>query len=240
MGVIIFNGISSVDRDIFVETPPAYELPEKDYETIHVPGRNGDIFVDKGSYKNVKREYSIAACSFDERYDNFLYSATQISSWLHSAAGYARLEDSYEPDYYRLASFCDSGNIENIFGRAGKATIEFDCAPQRFLKFGERTFSFSASGSIFNPTIQKAKPIITVYGDGDGALTIGAYSVSISSISESITINSEIGDAYKGSTNLNSSVTLSNDFPVLVPGTNNISFSGGITSVSIVPKWWTL
>jgi phage-related protein len=40
--------------------------------------------------------------------------------------------------------------------------------------------------------------------------------------------------------NRNSTITLNNGFPKLVPGENNISFSGGITSVEVIPKWWTL
>ena len=30
------------------------------------------------------------------------------------------------------------------------------------------------------------------------------------------------------------------EFPKLVPGSNTISFSGGITSVEIIPRWWTI
>ena len=54
------------------------------------------------------------------------------------------------------------------------------------------------------------------------------------------TIDSELQDAYKGTTNCNSLVTLSNGFPKLIKGENEISFSGGITSVEVIPKWWTL
>ena len=59
MGVIIYNGISSEEFAIQVEHPPGYETPEKDYEVTHIPGRNGDIYVDKGSYKNASRSYDI-------------------------------------------------------------------------------------------------------------------------------------------------------------------------------------
>ena len=60
MGVITFNGIASDKLDIQVEHPPGYETPKKDYEIVHVPGRNGDVYIDKGSYQNVSRTYDIA------------------------------------------------------------------------------------------------------------------------------------------------------------------------------------
>ena len=69
---------------------PGYETPEKDYEVTHIPGRNGDIYVDKGSYKNVSRSYDIAIGAENK---DFTIMANFISEWLNSASGYAKLED---------------------------------------------------------------------------------------------------------------------------------------------------
>ena len=41
MGVITFNGITSSSVGVEVETFPNYVAPQKDYEVIHIPGRNG-------------------------------------------------------------------------------------------------------------------------------------------------------------------------------------------------------
>ena len=60
MGVIIFNGRSSKDRGIEVWSPPNYQVPQKDYDTIHIPGRDGDLLIDKESYKNVSRSYTVS------------------------------------------------------------------------------------------------------------------------------------------------------------------------------------
>ena len=51
MGVIVFNGIPSTEYQIHVEKPPVYAMPERDYSVVHIPGRNGDIVVDSGSYR---------------------------------------------------------------------------------------------------------------------------------------------------------------------------------------------
>ena len=60
MGIIIFNGVSSEDLHILVQHPPEYGFPEKDSESTHVPGRNGDIVVDSGTWQNVDRTYDLA------------------------------------------------------------------------------------------------------------------------------------------------------------------------------------
>lgn len=239
MGIVIFNGVSSQVYHIQVEHPPDYETPEKDYETTHVPGRNGDIYIDTGSYKNVTRTYQIAVGSEN---GNFTQLANGISNWLHSANGYARLEDTYEPDYYRIASYVEGGTVENILEHAGRITISFDCKPQRFLKLGDEPVEFVDIGTIWNPTQFQALPTITVRGEGEGVLGVGNYKVMISDIGESITINSDIQDIYneETNTNKNSLVTLPSGFPKLDSGDNEISFTGGIEEVEVVPKWWTL
>lgn len=237
MGVIIFNEISSGDYDIQVEKLPDYETPEKDYDIIHVPGKNGDVLIDKGSYKNITRTYQISVGSLTK---DFTPMANSISEWLQSASGYARLEDSYEPEYYRLAMYKDSGVIENLLGSAGRTTIAFNCKPQRFLKSGDQSITFTSAGELFNQTRFKALPIITVNGSGSGELRVGGYTTIISDINSSIIIDSEIQDVYSGTVNRNSDITLNNGFPKLVSGENEISFSDGITSVEVIPKWWTL
>lgn len=237
MGVVIFNGISSQDYGIQVEHPPGYQTPARDYEVIHIPGRNGDLVIDNGSYQNVTRSYQIAVGSLEK---DFTGMANVIAEWLHSASGYARLEDSYEPEYYRMAMYQDEAEIENIMQHAGRASIDFNCKPQRFLKSGEETLRFSKNTTLRNPTGFSALPRITVYGSGSGVLGIGSYTVSISNINGSIVLDSEIQDAYMGNVNRNSDVILSNGFPEFALGENEITLSGGITYVEVVPRWWTL
>lgn len=237
MGVIIFNGISSKDFSIEVEHFPGYETPQRDYEVVHVPGKNGDVFIDKGSYQNVSRTYEIAIGSYVRDYVDM---ANSVSEWLRSASGYARLEDSYEPQYYRLAVYEENMELSNILNQAGRATISFNCKPQRFLKIGEKSIRITSGTYLRNPTRFIALPIITVKGTGSGVLRVGNYTVSISAIGGTIVIDSELQDAYYQTENKNSVVTLNNGFPKLASGHTEVSFSGGITEVEVIPKWWTL
>ena len=238
MGIVTFNHISSDVHHIQVETPPDYETAERDYNVQHILGRNGDIVQDTGSYKNVPRSFKVAIGSYEEEYS---VMANRISKWLHSGSGYLRLEDSYEPDYYRLAMYMESGSLSNLYGHAGRTTINFNCKPQRFLKSGEVETTFYTLGKILNPSDQVALPIITVVGDGPGVLTIGSYTITMSQITNKVTINCEIEDAYDGTLNQNSYIIVANKlFPKLQLGETDISFSGGITSVRIMPRWWTL
>lgn len=236
MGVIIFNGTSSADLNVEVETPPKYIIPERDYDITHVPGRNGDLVLDTGSFQNVERTYSINVLG---KNGNYTEAASRVMSWLHSSVGYARLEDSYEPEYYREAIYKDNLEMENLFMEAGKADISFNCKPQRFLKMGEYPVHFTLTGAINNPTRFNSLPIIYINGSGAGSVSVGDDLITISEIGTTTVIDSDLQDAYYDTENRNAYVTM-DDFPKLEPGFNEVSFTGGVTSVSIIPRWWTL
>ena len=57
MGVITFNGVSSTSIGLVVERPPDYDVAERRYEVITIPGRNGDILMDDESFANSIRNY---------------------------------------------------------------------------------------------------------------------------------------------------------------------------------------
>lgn len=246
MGVVTFAGFASSDYGINVEHPVNHVIPSRDYENIHIPGRNGDLHIDRGSFHNVEREYEIV--SGDEKTDYQTVSA-KISEWLHSvyehswSSSYQRLEDTYEPDYFRMAMFVDEVEIDNILYHAGRAKIKFNCKPQRFLKSGETIITKTTPrGSINNPTKFDAAPILKVYGYG--TLGVGTNTIQILEYPTSIPyveIDCDIMDAYYDATNLNEYVVLTNNvYPTIHPGLCNIALDGNITKVEIKPRWWTV
>ena len=216
MGIIICNGQSSADYGIKV------------WPIIC-------IFI---IIIETTRTYVVSFGRDDKK--DFTAMANKLVEWLHSCSGYARLEDSYEPDFYRLAMYKDSNDITNVYHQAGQVTLRFNCKPQRFLKSGDNVIRFNGFGRLENPTNFEARPIIKVYGSGDGVLKIGEYTVTIKSIDGFIVIDSELMDAYKDGRNCNSQIELNGNFPRLTKGRNAISFSGGITSLEVQPKWWTI
>ena len=234
MGVIIFNNKSSADCRIQVAHPPGYAYPERDYTITHIPGRNGDIIQDNGCYKNVERTYEV---SFDVPNEDFATYANAVSAWLHSTTGYARLEDSYEPNYYRMATYQESNIFENLYNQDGTATIVFECKPQRFLKTGDNIITIKNSLTIMNPTGFEAYPLFKVTGTS-GVLTVNGNSITFSSIDDFVMLDCELQDAYKENINKNS--TISGTFPVLKTGSNTISWTGDISSVTMKPRWWTI
>jgi phage-related protein len=228
------NGKKSRDFGLYTTGSGAFNAPERDVEVIQVPGRNGNLIIDHGRFKNATQSYKAFI------HQNFSANAENVRSWLLSDPGYRRLEDTYNPQTFRLARFAGPINMDVRALCAGaEMELFFDCKPQRFLKTGEQPLKLTASGVVRNPTQFAALPLLNVIGSGSGILTIGSETIEISEITDTLTIDCELQDAYSGGASKNDTVALS-DFPQLHPGSNNVYFSGGITAVEIIPRWWTL
>lgn len=240
MGVITFNNISSDTLGILVETQPNYEIPMKKYNRQHVPGRNGDVLTDTGDYDNVIRTYNVALYREGSTAPTL---SRELSKWLSHRGDYCRLEDSYQPDIYMMATYEETITMTHLNDVATRATISFNRRPERFLKTGEVpiTFNEPLTGRISNPTNNVAAPIIKVYGDGTGFVTVGAHNIAITNMSGYVYIDSTLEDCYKEFTNMNGYVTITNGFPKLLPNlTVPVQFAGGVTRVDITPNWWVI
>lgn len=236
MGLIVYNGKSSKEYSILVEHPPGYEYPEKDLVITHVPGRNGDVIYDTGSYQNVDRKYDVAVAAEKDSYE---VVANKLSEWLHSARTYARLEDSYEPEYYRMAIYKESNALDCIYRGGGRTTVLFNCKPQRFLKSGEVPVKFDERGYLFNPTGFASKPIIKFTATEPTSLYINGRTIQIKEACSDLVIDCDIQNCYSGTQYKNSIVKME-AFPTLKSGENEISFLSGISNLEITPNWWTL
>lgn len=235
MGINYFNyaGKNSTDFGVWISGESTYTSPEKDVDAVTIPGKNGTLTIDNGRFHNIAVPYpAFIIDNFEQNFDAF-------KAFLGSVKGYAKLSDTYHPDYYRLARFSSSINPAMTQGnRHGQFTVTFDCDPRRFLKSGEKTMEFTAAGSIKNPTDFKALPMLRVYGTG--TVTIGDISITITAADVYTDIDCEMQNAYKGSTNCNNNIELVNgNFPVLNPGVNNISIST-VSKLNIKPRWWTI
>lgn len=232
---LTFDGVSSKDIGITVEGYPGAVIPEKDIETETVPGRNGDLVYDYGTFRNYSQLYTL--------HWRYVQRDARIVEWLHKA-GYRRLEDSFHPEHYRMAYVASTQEVDNRMQVLKRMDVEFSCKPQWFRKDGVFPKTISASGQTMLNTGMTSKPLITLTGSGKATFTIGADTITISSIpSGGIVLDSELQDAYSVDklTNLNNTITLStNEFPKLERGVNKILFTGNVTSVKIVPRYWDL
>ena len=139
-----------------------------------------------------------------------------------------------------MAVTSDPGEVINVLQQAGRTTVTFNRRPERFLKMGEHYVTVNNGSVLTNPTKYTAKPIIEVIGSGRGSITVGRRTIEIKNITDPITIDSELQEAYSDGVNQNGNIIAPDGLPILEAGENVISYSGGITNVTISPRWWTI
>lgn len=230
------DGACCADYGLVLQRPVTFAAARPKENTVSVPGRNGDLHFWEGAYTNVT---GTAKCFALDPMD-VSRKLDAITGWVLQNPGYRRLDVSQEPEVYRMARVSIGPANEIRMRRLAPFEITFDCKPQKFLKAGERTVQLAQSGGVLhNPYAFSALPRITVYGTGSGNLQVGSTTVQIKALDGWVTLDSDLQDAYKGTQNKNDTINAP-EFPALAPGDNAVSWTGGITRVEIVPRWWTL
>lgn len=192
--MITFDGITSDQMHLVVEHRPKIILPRRRQEVITVPGRNGDIILDSGSFENYEQSYQVFLdpnYGGSNRGHSIDYYIPDIADWLFSRPGYHELRDSYRDSCYRVAQFSGTAEILDLLNEYGEATLSFLCAPERWLDSGQSYINVGNGITLSNPTKFKAPPLIKIVGDstnGDGYFSVCGYSGKITSMSPNKTI----------------------------------------------------
>lgn len=228
------DGIDAASAGIHLQKPIVFSEAVPNINSKTIPGRNGALIFDTGSYKN--RSGSASCFCLQEDVEGAISSAGRF---LMSKKGYRRLETSDDPNHYWMARVENSPQIEMRLRVLAPFEIEFDCKPQRFVKSGENAVVFTESGSLSNQYGQTALPLITLYGNGAGTLTIGSCVVDVKNLDGVLYLDSDTQNAYNDNGNQNMNINAP-VFPTLPDGETQIAFSGGIERVEIVPRWWEL
>jgi len=230
-----FNGQSSLDYGIYVGGQGTFNAPQRDVTKVSIPGRNGDLIKDNGRWLNIEVPYNIVVM------DEFKYKTDAVRAWLSQPKTYARLEDTYHPEYFRLARFIGPIDFEtSAWNKTGKATVVFDCKPQRFLKDGESLVEMANGGTILNPTLYESKPLIRIVCTGSGTVTVGNYIIEVSDISTYVDVDCEIMNCYANGVSMNHKVRIDGRFPIIPPNKVDVEWTGDITKVYIAGRWYTV
>lgn len=245
---LIYNGKSTKEFDCYVSGGETFATAQRDYKLIEVPGRNGALVLDYERYKQVSVPYKAFIVN------NMKENYKALSNWYASNFGVHRLEDTFHPEYYRMAMF--DGQIDpNVFAlQLSEFSLNFICQPEKWLKTGETSIVVKNGEYINNPTLFQSKPLIKVVGSGTLRISnivretgkgIATYEAVITDKGqEHLFIDCESGFAYEKFNNYiesRSNCVYFDDFKLpRLEQFSIISFDDTITSVEITPRWWEL
>ena len=253
MGNFKFGEHSTKDFDLVIQAPPTYNFPDKDVSKEHIPGRNGDLIIDNNCWKNTERTYSIA--SVFRPGTDFVSNSERLIKWLTSYKGYHRLEDSYDPDVYRLAEFSGSGSLTNYYDQATAINITFNCKPQRYLKNGEKPVSFDGPVAVLENftgypalpeiSIDGIKPVdneillITVKNENKVTSIVTLNKIISESETYDVVLNSELQTVYSiQNGDINAYVNLNDlEFPHLYKGKTTITIDQYLENTALIQSY---
>ena len=204
---------------------PSYEIPQANIDKIPIPGRDGFLTQDNGTYGEVIKP---CECSLDNG------NIDDISAWLN---GSSNITFSNEPDKFYKATIINKIPFSKIIEIFHTFIIQFDCQPHKYMVDNSKVILTSA-GTIFNSGGAISKPIIKLYGTGAITLNINDDIIDLTNVSEYIEINSDMQNAHKGTQPKNQ--YMKGYFPLLIPGNNYISWTGTVAKLEITPNWRSL
>lgn len=202
-----FAGQYSGTYGVYIQEPAVFDAPERDVEMIAIPGRDGELVLDKGRFHNIEVTYHCALPASSGQAD-FISGVASFRNMLASKVGYQRLSDDFNTSEYRMGAFVNGLSVNSVNVESGTFDVVFNCKPQRFLTSGETATAVSSGGKVTNPTLFNARPQLQVTGYGSidmggSTITVGNVPlglIQISSGKQSVPVTPEyqfvnIGDA---------------------------------------------
>ncbi len=248
MSYFMYNGRSSEEFGLRIESKTIFSAPEYDAEFTSIPGRRGDLIVSNNRFKNVEVTYSVFLAR--KNISALADVLTEIKGWLYTEPDrYHEISDSYDEKSVRYGVISGNLDIEEQLNKVGMFTVTFNCKPFKYSLDGLETIEVDGRSSITvtNPYAFPSKPYIRLYGNGMGMGTTlilqpqGQRMTSwrISNIDGYIEIDSEQMNCYKD-TVLKNHIVSGDGFPQFKPGKTDIACIGDVSKIEIIPRWCSL
>lgn len=241
-----YNGINSLDMGLFIiQQEAADNAAAPVINTISVPARGTLIEddrideLDNQQFEDYEKKYT--CCIVADEDTELERMAHRIYNWLYAPGiEYRELYDTYDREYYSVAYVSSNASINELAKRLlGGIEITFMCKAYKRAVKGDKAITLTGAATIYNTYGFTAKPYIKITGSGGITLYINNRAHTFKDVSGYIEIDSELMNAYKDDT-LQNSKMITDIFPMLAAGENNISWAGSVTKVEIVPRWRSL
>ena len=221
-----FKGIDSREMGVIVTAMPETVRAERRIESITVAGRNGSLHKDEGVYESYDRTME---CALIKR-----ARLDEIAAWL---VGSGEMTFSTEPDKVYRVTIANKISITQMMRVFQKFQIILDTQPFKYsVNAAGDALELTAPTTIRNSGTVYSEPLITVYGSGDITLTVNGADFPLYGVQESITIDSEMMEVFKGDTNQNGKYGGA-EFPRFGVGKNEIRWTGNVSKIKIQPRW---
>lgn len=229
-----FKGIRNTEMKVEMLSMPVRPLPTARGELKTVPGMNGKLWLPENTYDRVLVNLNLFTAD-DADID-------AVCAWL-SGEGKLIFGDEPARAYHARITKQFNRSHQNARFYNQNMTPVFDCEPFRYEANPGAAIEIMQSGTaITNSGTVEAAPLIKVEGSGDGTLMIGSSTMLFDDITEAVYVDCDAKMAYTGegttaSPRVLATQHVTGEWITIAPGKHFVSFTGGITKVTITPRW---
>ena len=225
-----YNGESCKDVGLSVVSRPTIPVPEREYDTIKVEGRDGELHRDKKTYKDI--EIPIEFNFVSKTPDVWAQDLRKVKKWLYSGKD-KRLIFSDDPEYYYKVKKAVMGDTERTAKRKGKFEIVFTCESYMYRVDGQDEKEIGEY--LYNPYME-SQPVYKIYGNGEITLEVNGNQVT-AEVTEQLNIDTKLEICYNAANEIsNAALTGKYEGLYLKEGDNNFKYTEGF-KVVLVPNW---
>ena len=232
----IWNSENSHENGLWVKQMPKTTKPRERYQTINIPGRAGVLTLKEGDdiYDSTLKEIVVQTTR-----DNV--KTPHIINWLR---GSGKLILSTDKGKAYDAEILDEVAFSNISNDLMQATIPFICSPFKRRRYPDGdNVRIITDGGIFNPGDVRSFPKSTINATDAGqvlrfAVNGAEFKVDMTGMEDTgCVVFSETEMVLNYAENVLFTEKSTGDFPVFLPGNNQITLIAGISSIDIEPGW---
>ena len=225
-GFTLNSAVTSVSLGLRLTAPVASPASVRAVDDIEVEGKAGTLTRFTG-WEDTEIDLDLAVPIRD--------GLDQYRRATHELTNAQTIALTAEPGIYRKVKHCEIGELRRELSGWGFFAAHLTCQPFSYLSEGLKPVTMSESGTITNPGLLDADPIITVTGTGALSLTINARVYHVNSPTGQVTLDSARLVAHASSRVQTDALT--DAFPTFKPGLNRITLGTGISKIVITPNW---
>ena len=230
MNSIIWQGVTSTTLQglLICELPPITKPEMRTKETV-IDGRDGSTIEELG-YASYIKTVTIG-----------LHGNFDINKVIKYFTGEGDVIFSNEPNKVYKAKICGKIDYTRLL-RYRQASIPFLVQPfkyklNEYLRETQDADIENSYFEVFNEGFENSKPLLVLKGSGTVEISVNGlptFGYTFPEGENEVYIDSEKEDAYLGDVLKNRN--MNGEFPILIPKTNIIRWSGDVESISILPR----
>lgn len=229
---IIINGMNSYEDLNLLLKSMTIPSSNEQIEEVEVEGRNGSLTIKNGTYENKKLNFSFdLKRKRNENYIDFQNRIDYVEYLLDIEKGeliiFNRLNKVFNIKYLTKDIIMESDINANV-------DINVICEPFMY-EINEQYMDLKNNSNIFYKGTVTGEPNIKIYGSGNIQLTINSETIQINNVNEYVELDSKLLLCLNKD-KTSKSRDMIGHFPLLTKGVNNISWTGNVSKVEILPR----